>query len=312
MEIVTKLTQLHTTKNTAVALGKFDGIHVGHQKLLKEILERKQAGLLSCVVTFSPSPAEYFGRGDGRELTNLAEKRLAFERMGIDLLVELPMNEETARMEPDIFVKEILYKGLHMTFLAAGTDVSFGAGGQGNAALLEILGEQLHFTVKTIEKVMVDGNVVSSTGVRALLSQGDMEQVTKCLGTPYKLVGEVKQGNHIGRTIGFPTVNLIPNKKLLPPYGVYASRTFVKGQWYDSITNVGKKPTISQESEEGVETYLFDFHQDVYGERIEVEFLQFLRPERRFDSLEALKEQIEKDKRRVAGNSSARTQKRSC
>lgn len=296
MEIIVNTSDFYLEKETAVAMGKFDGVHIGHQRLLSEILEQKKNGLLACVFTFEPAPAVLFGKSDGGELTTREEKRLIFERMGVDILIEFPLTWESAAMEPETFVRQVLKGQMNAQFIAAGTDLSFGAGGRGNAALLNALSEELAFKVKVIEKVCIEEREVSSTYIRTLLEQGAMRQVERFLGMPYMIVGNVMHGNQIGRTLGFPTVNQIPKEsKLLPPFGVYYSRVLWRGREYRAISNVGCKPTVTDEHVCGVESYLYDFDEEIYGENIEVYLCEFKRAERQFSSLEELKRQLMED-----------------
>lgn len=296
MEIITNTTDFCLEKETAVALGKFDGIHIGHRRLLEEILSRKQEGLVSCVFTFDPAPAVFFGQSDGRELTTREEKRLLFERMGVDILIEFPLNAETASMPPGVFAAEVLAKQMNVRFIAAGSDLSFGAKAAGDAALLRAMAPELGFEVKTIDKVCLDGREVSSTYVRSQVESGNMRAVENLLGMPYPVAGRVVKGNQLGRTLGFPTVNLLPGEsKLLPPNGVYFSKVRCQGRIYRAISNVGYKPTVTSKRVMGVESYLYDFDCDIYGEDIEVYLCEFRRPEQRFDGVEALREQLQKD-----------------
>ena len=296
MKIITDTTEIRLERETAAAIGKFDGIHIGHRRLLEEILSRKSEGLAACVFTFDPPPAVLFGGADGKELTTKEEKRILFERMGVDILIEFPLNRRTAATPPERFAREVLAGGMHARFLAAGTDLSFGAGGAGNAALLGLLGPELGFQVRTIEKVSLDGTEVSSTFVRTRVESGHMEWAGRLLGMPYMIAGRVVGGKRLGRTLGFPTINILPpDTKLLPPNGVYSSRVCVKGKEYRAITNIGCKPTVTEEKKTGVESYLYDFEGDIYGEEAEVYLLKFHRPERRFDSVDELQRQGRQD-----------------
>ena len=296
MEIIAGTTDFYLEKDTAVAIGKFDGVHLGHRRLLEEIIDKKKDGLAACVFTFDPTPAVLFGLSDCKELTTREEKRRLFERLGIDILIEFPLTKETAATEPERFVSEILAKQMNTRFVAAGEDLSFGKNGAGNALLLEKMAPQLGFCVKTIEKIEVDGIEVSSTYIRKLVEEGRMEEAESMLGMPYTLVGIVEHGNHIGHTLGFPTVNLLPPAgKLLPPNGVYYAAVRYNGSVYKAISNVGTKPTVSEEKVMGVESYLYDFDQDIYGQEIEVALKSFRRPERKFSSLEELKTQLDLD-----------------
>ncbi len=303
MEIFTGTKEFFIDARTAVAIGKFDGVHVGHRKLLAEILEQKKKGLKACVFTFDPTPAVYFGLSDGRELNTREEKRELFKRLGVDILVEFPMDRETAKTTPEDFVREILVRKLKASFVAAGTDVSFGHKGAGNAALLCKMAAECDFEVRLIDKVTLEGRKISSTYVRESIEKGDVGLAAKLLGECYHVKGSVVHGKKLGRTLGFPTVNLIPDlKKLMPLPGVYRTVVQIKGEddkWseeYKGLTNVGYKPTVSEEQKFcGVETYIYDFDEEIYGKEISVSFCEFCRPERRFASVEELKAQVRKD-----------------
>ena len=296
MEIISNTNDFYVERETAVAIGKFDGVHIGHRRLLEEILNKKEQGLLACVFTFEPSPSVFFGREEANYLTTKEEKRLLFERMGVDLLIEFPMNKENAAMEPENFVKDILAERMQTRFLVAGTDVSFGAGGRGNRELLEQLSAECGFEVRTIEKVKIEDRIVSSTLAKSLLEKGEIKELQRFLGMPYPLFGTVVHGKALGRTIGFPTVNILPPaEKLLPPLGVYLSEMIVGEKKYRGITNIGYKPTVTDEHVCGAETYLYDFNSDIYGEDVELYLIDFLRPERKFENLDALKAQLQID-----------------
>lgn len=302
LEIIANTTQFYIQRETAAAIGKFDGIHIGHRRLLEEILSRKKDGMAACVFTFDPPPAVFFGGSAGQGSSKIKilntrdEKRRLFDRMGVDILIEFPLNEETSAIMPGVFALEVLAKQMNVRFLAAGHDLSFGAKGAGNAALLRELGPKLGFDFMTIDKICMEGREVSSTLVRDRVEAGDMEAVRRLLGMPYMIAGKVVRGNQIGRTLGFPTINILPEEyKLLPPRGVYFSQARYKGKLYRAVSNVGCKPTISDREALGVETYLYDFEEEIYDEIVEVYLCRFHRPEQRFESLEELKEQLRKD-----------------
>lgn len=295
MQIIKQTTEFWLPGRSAVAIGKFDGVHIGHQKLLQKIVAQRNNGLLATVFTFDTSVSAFFG-GEKKELTTVIEKRRIFEQMGVDVLIEFPLNRETAATEPEEFVRRYLAEQMRAAYICAGTDLSFGKNGGGNFALLEKNAGMYGYRAELIDKVRIDGNVVSSTGVRAAVRRGDMEYVSRMMGMPYSVNGCVEHGKQLGRTIGMPTANLIPEKdKLLPPNGVYYSRVLTDGQTYRGISNVGCKPTVDDGQSVSVETYLYDFTGDLYGKDITVYFLAFRRPEMKFDSVERLKEQMEAD-----------------
>ncbi len=227
---------------------------------------------------------------------SIEEKRAAFKKAGIDILIEFPLNKETAATEPERFVEEYLVGKLKAAFIAAGTDLSFGKKGAGDAALLKRMAESSGYRVELIEKVSVAGEEVSSTIVREAVEKGDMEKAQALLGVPYSINGIVSHGRKLGRKMGMPTLNLLPaEEKLLPPNGVYYSRVLLAGKRYPGISNVGYKPTVSDTCVMGVETYLYAFDEDAYGREITVELLGFKRPEMKFEGTEALKEQVQRD-----------------
>ncbi len=295
MRIIEGTTDFCLEGKSAVAIGKFDGVHLGHRKLLGRIAEQKKDGLAATVFTFDTSAASFFG-GEERELTTPAEKREIFEALGVDVLIEFPLNRETAAIAPEVFVRQYLAQRMRAAYICAGPDLSFGRGGAGDYALLVRCARECGYLAELIDKVAVDGETVSSTRVRAAVRAGDMEAAHRMLGVPYSVGGTVAHGRQLGRTIGMPTANLLPDGgKLLPPCGVYYSRTILDGQTYRSISNVGRKPTVSDGESVCVETYLYGFDGDLYGRKMRVELLSFRRPERKFDGLAQLRAQMEED-----------------
>lgn len=295
MQIIENTTEFQLKNKSAVALGKFDGIHLGHRRLLERVLEQKKRGLSTVVFTFDTSAASFFG-GETKELSTREEKREAFARLGLDVLIEFPLNRETAATEPADFVADYLAGQMRTAYLCAGHDISFGKGGAGDYTLLAALSEIYGYQVELIEKVRVDGEEVSSTRVRQAVRTGEMEKVSAMLGAPYRVSGKVVHGRQLGRKLGMPTANLLPDeRKLLPPNGVYYSRAKLGEKTYRGISNVGYKPTVSEERVMGVETYLYDFSGEVYDRDMTVELLAFRRQERAFESVEALRRQIASD-----------------
>lgn len=301
MQIIQQRTEFELQTSTAVAIGKFDGIHSGHKKLLEEILKQKEKGLLATVFTFEPSFTSFFQKKLVKELTTKREKELLFEEMGVDILIEYPMSEETAAMSPEDFIKEVLVKRMKVSYIAAGTDLSFGYKGEGNASLLQQYAAKYDFRVDIIEKICYKGKEISSSYIREAVEEGNMELAEKLLGNPYSLEGQVSLGNQLGRKLSMPTVNIIPpEEKLLPPKGVYFSKVELGGELFYGVTNIGYKPTVSEENVLGVETYIYDFEKVIYGENIRVFLEHFHRAEMKFEGVEALALQLEKDKQ--AGN----------
>lgn len=300
LQIIQDLESFTIEGTGAIAIGKFDGIHVGHQALLEKILDKKQEGMRAVVFTFSPSPEEFFRGAELPVIDTLEEKRENFRKMGIDILIEYPLTKESASISPEDFMQIILWDKLHAGYVVSGSDLSFGDKGRGNAVMLSSFAKEHSFLYEVIDKVCVEAEdglqEVSSTAVRDAVVKGDMELVMKMLGRAYRIGGEVVHGKALGRTIQVPTVNIIPQKqKLLPPKGVYATVSYFDGRQILGVTNIGCKPTVSEEETIGVETHLFDFDEEIYGEYIVTWLLHYIRPEMKFDSLKALVDQLKQD-----------------
>jgi riboflavin kinase/FMN adenylyltransferase len=282
------------TQKTAVALGAFDGLHIGHMQLIYKITAyAKKHGLQSCVFTFlkSPSGAKY--------LTNQRQREQLLFKAGVDLLVLQPFTPQFKHLEPEAFFKAYLLEGLNAAFVTAGFNFFFGKDRAGDAALLTRLCRESLIECSIVPPVKQDGLVVSSTQIRSLVEAGSLKEAARMLGRWYEVEGVVEKGDQIGRTIGFPTANIpVDSGRMMPPRGVYASFTHWRGKQYPGITNFGGKPTV-RPGVDMVETYLFDFSQELYGESIQVSFVERLRDIRPFESLEALSHQLEADKARA-------------
>lgn len=295
MKIIKDTLDFSISEISAVTLGKFDGIHKGHQKLMRMILEKRKQGLKSVVFTFGQMPGTVLC-GKGRTILTGAERRKHLEGLGIDYMVECPFVPEIIQMEPEAFVEKILVGQLHAKYIAVGPDFRFGHNRKGSVKLLKQLAPVFGYEVEVFEKECLEDKVISSTYVRYMLQNGEMETVEKLLGYPYYVSGTVVHGHAIGRKLGIPTLNLIPDdEKMLPPNGVYLTKTVFGQEEHLGITNVGVKPTISGEELKGIETHLFDYEGNLYGREVTVVFYAFERPERRFESLEDLKKQLKED-----------------
>jgi riboflavin kinase/FMN adenylyltransferase len=299
MEYITGTREFHIEEPSVVTLGKFDGRHRGHQKLLWEMAEvKRKKGYGIAVFTFDMSPSALDMESTQRVITTNLERKNNLERMGVDYLVEYPFTKETAHMEPEEFVKQILVEQMNAKTIVVGTDCTFGYQGAGNADSLYQWKDRYGYELIVVEKEKDDLRDISSTYIRELLDAGNMEKANELLGEPYAIHGTVVHGNHLGGPVlGFPTANIVPeSEKHLPVFGVYVSKVYIDGKYYGGITSIGKKPTIEGEFPVGVETYIFGINKDIYGKTIEVQLLHFVRPEWKFDGLEQLKVQIEKDR----------------
>ena len=298
-------------ENTAVALGKFDGLHRGHQILIEKIKQYKSRGLQAVMFTFDFHPASFI-QHKPLELIFTREERIKWaEKMGIDILIEFPFTKETSGMEAEDFVRDILVRDIGAKMIVAGSDFHFGHERRGNVEMLQSLGKNLGFEVDVCHKLQIEAPVyedgkftgrremrdVSSTLIREAIRRGDMEFATEMLGTPFSVSGEVIHGRQLGRTLGMPTANVAPPMhKIMPPNGVYSSRTLVGAYEYHSVTNIGFNPTVADNNSKRMETYVYDFSGSLYGQEIEVQHFRFERPEMKFESVEALKNQIHRDK----------------
>lgn len=284
MEIITGL-DFHL-KNSSVSLGKFDGIHRGHRYLLSKIKE--QNDLVSTAFTFE--------MGKAPKIYTQKEKNQILETLGIGREVIFPFREETRKMSADEFIENILVKKLDAKYICVGEDFHFGKDRSGDIHTLKAYQEKFGYQVETVKKLTCQEKIISSTKIREYLQNGNMEMVNLFLGEEYFICGEVRAGEEIGRKLESPTANLfVGEEKLLPRFGVYATTVDIDGKKFFGVTNVGVKPTVG-DFPAGIETFLFHFHNNIYGKKICVHFCKFLREERRFGSLEALKKQIETDK----------------
>ena len=298
MEHKTRIEEVQAERDGVITLGKFDGVHRGHRKLLARVHEiARQQSLQAVVFTFSIAPQIHLGERPAQMLMTNRERAAFLREQNIDLLVECAFTEQIRNMEAETFIRDVLVGRLRAKALVVGTDFRFGKERAGTPEFLCACADKYGFTVDVIEKEKDNetGRDISSTYTREELARGNMEKVTDLLGYPYFVTGEIVHGRHLGHSLGFPTINQIPDPgKMLPPYGVYFSRTTVAGKIYQGISNIGVKPTV-EGKDVGIETYLFDCSFDLYGQEARVELLHFRRPEQHFDSLEDLQRQIDAD-----------------
>lgn len=271
--------------NTAVCIGKFDGLHRGHRMLIHEA---ENSGLTMVMITF------VFEKG--KSIYSYEEKKILSEELGVDVMIAIPVTEEFIHMTPEAFIEDILVKKCDARKVAVGADFGFGYQRAGNARMLQESGKQYGFAVAVFEKLTQDGEVISSTRIRMLLAEGRVREANLLLETPYFIHGIVEEGNHIGRQMSTPTANIRPAAgKELPPFGVYAVRVKMEDKLYEGISNLGVKPTIPGENPVGLEVWLFDYEGNLYGKKLTVFLIEFQRPERKFASVEELKKQIAED-----------------
>lgn len=297
MEYIHGTEDFKLERSSAVTLGKFDGVHLGHQKLISIVKEKaEEQGLLSVMFTFDRIPLSICPQKNQHFLSTNSERRMLCENYGIDVEVEYPFTTTLMNMEPEEFVSDILINKLKAKVIVVGTDYCFGRDRSGNVEFLISNAAKYGYETIVVEKEKFQDKDISSTYVREELKLGHMETVNVLLNRPYSITGIVAKGNQLGRKLEIPTINVYPTEiKLLPSNGVYASRILIDGVWYYGVTNLGTKPTISDGYEVSVETNVFDFDKDVYGNRVEVALYHFLRQEMKFENVEALKKQMESD-----------------
>ena len=297
MKYIQGVEEFRLNEPTAVTLGKFDGVHIGHQKLISIVKEKAiQNGVLSVAFTFDRIPLSICPQNFQHFITTNTERKRIMEEYGLDVEVEYPFTERLMNTEPEEFIKHIIIGKLNAKYVVVGTDYRFGKNRLGNVDMLIEKGPEYGFETIVVEKEKYQEREISSTYVREELKLGHMETANMLLGRPYSIYGIVAKGNQLGRTIDIPTVNIYPSEsKLLPPNGVYASVTEFDGKKYYGVTNVGTKPTVSDDFEISVETNIFDFDRDIYGKSINVSLMHFLRPEMKFESIEALQKQMKSD-----------------
>ncbi len=301
MEVI-KGTDFGFCKPTAVTIGKFDGLHRGHHRLILHTEHYKMKGYSPVVFTFDTNPACFFDVEQKLIYTN-DEKEEMFSKYSLDTLIEYPFTKETSSMDPEAFFKELLIDKLNAKVIIVGEDFRFGYKRKGNIEALEAFGDKYNVKIDVVSKACVGEKEVSSSYIRDEIKKGNMDIANTMLGKPYSIYGTVIKGNQLGRTLDMPTANIeVKEDKLLPPNGVYTSRVIYNGRCYDAVTNIGTKPTIKGSSVMGVETHIFDFEEEIYGDSVIVEILHFQRPEMKFDSVDSLKEQMHIDKENAKNN----------
>ncbi len=288
-------------KPTVLTLGVFDGLHLGHQKIMETVVERSAAvDAVSTAITFDPHPRAVLHPESAPPLLQTLDQRLAnFEVLGIEQAIVVRFDEKFAAQHAEDFLHEIVHDRLHAKEVYLGKGFAFGKNRGGNIELLKRMGNELGFFAEEVPEVQLRGHRISSSKIRELLSEGKVNLVRRMLGRPYGVEGVVVRGNRRGHTIGFPTANLRPHNRVIPRFGVYATATLVDGTWRKSITNIGVRPTFGKDLEPSIESYIFDFDGELYGDVLRVRFLHRIRDEKKFSGIDELKEQIERDTRRA-------------
>ena len=302
MKVFTSLAEIQNIEPTAVALGNFDGVHKGHQALIAKAAETgRRNNLKTAVFTFTNHPANVIsGKTRVKNIMNFDEKVEAVAKYDVDYLFSVDFDDMMRTSSPETFCRNVLSQTLLARIAVCGFNYSFAYKAEGNPQILEEYGRRFGYDTYVIDPVYVGGEIVSSTLIRKAIDEGRVDEYINYTGRSYDVEGIVIHGKHLGHRIGFPTVNLALSAEMAQPVnGVYITRTYVNqydGSFkvYPSVTNVGNKPTVGI-FDKNAETHIFDFDQDIYGEKIKVEFIKLIRPEQKFDSLDELQEQIHRD-----------------
>lgn len=297
----------HGTENakilrpTVLTLGVFDGLHLGHQRIMQTVVERAKAvNAVPTAITFDPHPrAVLFPENTPPLLQTLDQRLAAFAVLGIEQATVVKFDKDFAAQDAENFLSQIIHDRLQSKEVYLGKGFAFGKNRGGNIELLRKMSKELGFFADEVAEVSLRGQRISSSKIRHLLAEGKVNRARAMLGRPYGIEGQIIRGDQRGRTIGFPTANLKPKNRVIPKYGVYATANLIGGVWRRSITNVGVRPTFAGDKEPSIESYIFNFDGDLYGDVLRVRFLHRIRDERKFNGIEELKAQIAKDSTRA-------------
>lgn len=300
MEYIYGTASIEQEEASAVVLGNFDGVHKGHQRLLQIVKEEAEKRQLKTVVfSFYPHPSWVIGHNPKPLIMSRRDKKQVIRQIGIETLIEYPFTKAFANISPDVFFEEILIKKLKAKVLVVGMNYYFGKDKTGNPDYLRALGEKHGVEVFVVDAVSEGSEMISSTKIRKLIIEGRIEEANKMLGHPYTIIGNVIKGKQLGRKLGFPTINILADlDRVYPPNGVYVTEVTVYNKTFMGMTNIGYNPTVNGK-EKMIETHLFDFCDDIYGEVVEIRFYHGIRSEQKFESIDHLSMQLEKDKENV-------------
>jgi riboflavin kinase/FMN adenylyltransferase len=296
LRTIEELESLHGS--THLAIGVFDGLHLGHQAVIGRALQSsRETHGYAVVATFDPHPVRVLRPEKApRLLTSTRHKVKLIEKLGADAVLLLEFTPEFSRTPPEVFIEKLARPANQLKRICVGQEWTFGANRSGTIQLLEALAPKLGFCVASVPPVLVGERVVSSTLIRSAIECGDLESAAKFLGRAFTILGTVTEGRQLGRRLGFPTANLQAHNELFPPNGVYAAKAWFQEKEYGGVVNIGVRPTIENESGERIlELHLFDFDQQIYREDVEVAFLAYLRPEQKFSGVAELQSQIQRD-----------------
>lgn len=289
------------SRGTVLTLGVFDGLHLGHQKIMERVVSRAKAvSAIPTAITFDPHPRAVLFPENAPPLLQTLDQRLAnFEVLGIEQAIVIRFDKDFANQNAETFLRDIVHERLQAREVYLGKGFAFGKNRGGNIELLRQMSASLGFFADEVPEICLRNQRISSSKIRDLLAAGKVNSARRMLGRPYGVEGQVVHGFERGRAIGFPTANLKPHNRVIPKFGVYATATLIKNEWRRSITNVGVRPTFAGDREPSIESYIFDFDGDLYGDVLRVRFLHRIRDERKFNGIGELKAQIERDTKRA-------------
>lgn len=287
------------SENCVATIGKFDGVHLGHQLILDQLKQKaEQLDVPAVVIMLEPHPEEFFAKDADScpaRLSSLSEKLELLESFGADFVFKLEFNQQLSTKSAEDYVQEILVNGLGIRCLIVGNDFRFGHQRKGNFKLLQKMGSEFDFEVLETAAYERNGQRISSTVIRERLDEADFDLVEQLLGRPYSMKGEVQHGQHLGTDLGYPTCNINPHRRRIPLHGVYACQVRLVDRYFPAAVNIGYRPTVTENGEALLEAHILDFSEELYGRTIEVIYRKKLRDEVKFDGLEALKTAIAKD-----------------
>lgn len=296
MIIINSLKEMESFDKSVVTIGKFDGIHKGHEALIDKCVSySKKEKLTNIVFTFRNSPVSYFSNIVTREIITESEKMNKLSLLGVNVVIDVPFNEDMAEISAEDFVKEILVNKLGAKKLIIGHDFAFAKNREGTPPVLKILGKKYGFEVEIVKPIIINNIRVSSTHIKDLIYAGRVDEIKDYLGRNYTIEGMVVHAKKLGRTIGFPTANIkMQENFIIPKRGIYATKVYIDNEVYVGATNIGYNPTVNGEKM-SVETNILQFDKDIYGETIKLEFLERIRDEKKFEGLNELKIQLKMD-----------------
>ena len=295
MDIIRGLHNLEKHTGSAVTIGNFDGVHVGHQSIIKRLVSRaKSLGVPSVLISFSPTPQSFFGHAQAT-ISNFKQKHLLLSQLGVDKHLVVNFNQQFSELSAESFIQTVLIDKLSMRYCLIGDEFRFGAKRQGDFDLLKTYSKQTPgFEVENTQSILCNNCRASSSNIRTLLKAGDFETATQMLGREFSIAGKIIHGQQMGRTINFPTINIPIKREISPLLGVFAVSIKLNNQSYHGVCNLGRRPTVNGEKIL-LEVFIFDFSANVYGQYAEVFFKHKIRDEQKFDSFDRLKQQIKKD-----------------